>query len=248
MKNTYKLLLFCLLTSIGYSQNTLKIDTILGENGIFKRFNPKEIVDGQKIDFNLKIVYSGNDKQGKPIGGSIFLNTKYGYVGIAHSKDFVFDPNSKKFNFIVFSNSLQNFTFKTDKKGKKTVVSMPFNPNHEKEKLDIKKSNEETKTFEPFNLKTFAYTNQSNENNDLRYFNDSTLSGLSEFSNQMGYAGLGFYQVDNKTILCTSIEMENSNFTIEKIEAVNITLNTGEFKKEELGISNEMMQQMMKKL
>ena len=76
MKNTYKLLLFCLLTSIGYSQNTLKIDTILGENGIFKRFNPKEIVDGQKIDFNLKIVYSGNDKQGKPIGGSIFLNTK----------------------------------------------------------------------------------------------------------------------------------------------------------------------------
>jgi hypothetical protein len=248
IKNSCLLLLFCLLTNISYSQNNIKIDTILGENGIFRRFKAKEIVEGQKINFNLKISFSGMDKQGKSIKGSLFVNTTYGYVGIAHSKDFVFDTNAKKFNFMVFSNSLQNFTFLTDNKGKKTVMSMPFNPNNKKEKLNIKKSDASPKILGQFNLKSFAYSNQNGTNDGLRFFTDANLSNASKFNNQVGYAGLGFCQVGNKTILCTAIEMGNSNFTIDKMEAINVALNTSEFKKEDLGISKEMIEKMMKKL
>jgi hypothetical protein len=248
MKITYKTLILCLLTNIGYSQNAVKMDTILGENGIFKRFKAKEITEGQSLNFNLKIEYSGNDKQGKPLNGNLYINTKYGYVGIAQTKDFVFDANAKKFNFMVFSNSLQNFTFHTDNKGRKSVMSMPFNPNNKKEKLDIKKSDAIPKILSQFNLKSFAYSNENGATNGLRFFTDSSLSNSSKFSNQISYAGLGFYQVGNKTILCTSIEMGNSNFTIDKIEAINVTLNTSEFKKEASPISNDMIQEMMKRL
>ncbi len=247
-KVIFNLLMICFLSNIGYSQNEIKVDTILGENGIFKRFKAKEIIDGQKINFNIKISFSGNDKKGKPINGFIFVNSKYGYVGIAQSKDFVFDTNAKKFNLMVFSNSLQNFTFTIDNKGRKSVMSMPFNPNNKKDKLDIKKSNVSAKIFSQFNLKSFAYTDENGATNGLRFFTDSSLSNSSKFSNQVGYAGLGFYQVGNKTILCTAMEIDNSNFTIDKIEAINLSLNTSEFKKEELPISNEMMQEMMKKL
>lgn len=240
--------MICLLTNIGYSQNAVKIDTILGDNGLFKRLKPKEISEGQNINFNLKVSYTGKDKQGKSVSGIFFVNTKYGYVGIAQTKDFVFDVNTKKFTFMVFSNSLQNFTFRTDNKGKKSVISMPFNPNNKKEKFDIKKYDASPKNFSQFNLKSFAYSNQSGTNDGIRFFTDSNLSNSSKFTNQVGYAGLGFYQVGNKTILCTSMEIGKSSFTIDKIEAVNVVLNSSEFKKEDLGISNEMMEEMMKKL
>lgn len=248
MKKIYKTLILCFLTNISYGQNAVKMDTILGENGIFKRFKAKEIIEGQSLNFNLKIEYSGNDKQGKSLNGNLYINTKYGYVGIAPTKDFVFDANVKKFTFMVFSNSLQNFTFRTDNKGRKSLMFMPFNPNNKKEKLDIKKSDANPKTFSQFNLKSFAYSNENGATNGLRFFTDSSLSNSSKFSNQIGYAGLGFYQVGNKTILCTSIEIGNSNFTIDKIESVNETLNTSEFKKEASPISNDMIQEMMKRL
>lgn len=248
MKNTIKTLILLMITNVAFAQNTVKVDTILGENGIFKRFKAKEIAEGQKINFNLKMTFSGTDMKGKSIIGSLFVNTKYGYVGVAQTKDFAFDANAKKFTLMVFSNSLQNFTFRTDHKGKKTVISMPFNPNNKKEKLDIKKSSESPKNFNPLNIKSFAYSNQSGDNNGIRYFTDSSLSNASKFSNQIGYAGLGFYQIGNKTILCTAMGTGSSSFTIEKIEAVDVVLNTSEFKKEDIGISNEMMQEMMKRL
>lgn len=248
MKNIYKLLIFGLLTNLSFAQTKIKLDTILGENGIFKRFKQKEITEGQKISFNLKISFSGIDKQGKPINGNLFVNSKYGYVGIAQTKDFVFDVNAKKFTLMVYSNSMQNFTFRTDNKGRKMVVSMPFNPETKKQNLDIKKSNAAAKTLEQFNLKSFPYSNQNSANDGLRYFTDSNLSNSSKLSNQLTYAGLGFYQVGAKTILCTSLEMGNSSFTISKIEAVNVSLNSSEFKKETSPISNEMVQEMMKRL
>ena len=244
MKKIHKLLIMCLLANITFSQNNIKIDTLLGENGVFRRFKPTKIIIGQKINFNIKIAFSGLDTQGKSVSGSIFINSKYGYVGIAHNKEFVFDTNSKNFNFMVFSNSSQNFTFITDNKRKKTVMSMPFNSNNKKEKLDIKKINAMPKVFSQFNLKSYAYSN----NNGTLFFTDSNLSNSSKFINQIGYAGLGFYQVGAKTVLCTSMEVEKSTFTVDKIEAVNITLNTSEFKKEDLGISAEMMEAMMKKI
>lgn len=247
-KLIFSILTICFLTNAIYSQNKIKLDTLLGENGVFKRFKAKEIVEGQKINFNMKISFLGKDKQGKSVNGFLFLNTKYGYVGIAHNKDFFFDTNAKKFNFMVFSNSLQNFTFTTDNKGRKSVMTMPFNPNNKKEKLDIKKSNASLKIFSQFNLKSFAYNNENGSTNGLLFFTDSSLSNSSKFSKQLGYAGLGFYQVGNKTVLCTATEIDNSNFTIDKIEAVDLTLNTSEFKKIESPISNEMMEEMMKKL
>ncbi len=248
MKNIYKLLLLGLITNMSFGQNNIKLDTILGENGVFKRFKPKEIIDGQKISFNLKISFSGNDKQGKPINGNLFVNSKYGYVGIAQTKDFVFDANAKKFTLMVYSNSMQNFTFRADNKGRKMVMSMPFNPESKKQAIDIKKSNAAAKTLEQFNLKSFPYSNQNSASNGMRYFTDPNLSNSSKFSNQMAYAGLGFYQIGNKTILCTSMEIGNSNFTIDKIEAVNVSLNSSEFKKEASPISNEIVQEMMKRL
>lgn len=248
MKNIYKILIFSLLTNISLAQSNIKLDTILGENGIFKRFKPKEISDGQILNFNIKISFSGNDKQGKPVNGSLFVNSKYGYVGISQSKDFVFDANAKKFTLMVYSNSMQNFTFRTDNKGRKMVMSMPFNPESKKQNIDIKKNNLTPKTLEQFNLKSFAYSNENSTTNGLRYFTDSNLSNSSKFSNQLAYAGLGFYQIGNKTILCTSLEMGNSNFTIDKIEAANVSINSSDFKKDVSPISSDMVQEMMKRL
>ena len=248
MKNIFKILIIYLLANISHGQNSVKIDTLLGENGIFKRFKPKEISEGQKINFNLKITFSGTDLKGNSVFGSFYINSKYGYVGIAHNKDFVFDVNAKKFTFMVFSNSLQNFSFRTDNKRKKSVMSMPFNPNNKKEKLEIKKHSASPKNFSQFNLNSFAYINQSGINDGVRFFTDPNLSNSSKFINQIGYAGLGFYQVGNKTILCTSMETGKSSFKIDKIEGVNIVLNSSEFKKDDLGISNEMMHEMMKKI
>ncbi len=248
MKNICKILIFCLVTNFAFAQNNVKIDTLLGDNGIFKRFQPKKIIDGQKIIFNLKVAFSGIDKKGKSVGGFIFMNTKYGYVGISHSKDFIFDPNNKKFNFMVFSNAMQNFTFLNDNKGKKTVMSMPFNPSNKKDKLDIKKSAAAPKMFAQFSLKSYAYNNGIGNNNNILFFTDANLSSSSKFNSQMAYAGLGFYQIGNKTVLCTSMEVDKSSFTIDKIEPVNIVLNTNEFKKEDLGIPKEMMEAMMKKM
>lgn len=245
-KSTYFAILFSFITLPFYSQNTVKLDTLLGDNGVFKRFKPKEIKLGQNLNFNLKISFSGTDKKGKTLNGFIFMNTKYGYVGVAQTKDFEFNTD-KKFNLMVFSNSQQNFTFITDNKGRKTVMGLAFNPNRNKDKVSIKKNAAAAKTVAQSNIKSYAYSNDNLENG-LLYLTDSNLSNSNNFKNLLGYAGLGLYQVDSKTVLCSAMTSINSTFEINKIEAVKIVLNTSEFKKEEMEGMNAAVIEMMKKL
>ena len=231
-----------------YSQNGIKLDTLLGEKGIFKRFKPKDISDGQIVNFNLKILFSGADKQGKNRNGILYLNTNKGYVGVAFSKNFVFDTNSKNFMLMVYSNSLQNFTFHTDKKGKKIMISMPFDPKNKNKEIDIKKSDKPSLAFSQFNLIGYPYYNGNGSANGILYFTDPNFSNGSNFKNQLAYAGLGFYQAGNKTVLCLAMKSENSIFKIDKLESVKVSFDTSEFKKQAMEVSNNVVLEMMKKL
>jgi hypothetical protein len=247
-KSIYFSILFSCVSLSFYGQNGIKLDTLLGENGILKRFKPKDISEGQIVNFNLKISFSGTDKQGKNRNGMLYLNTNMGYVGIAHSNDFVFDANSKNFNLMVFSNSLQNFTFHTDKKGKKTMILMPFDPKNNKKEINIKKSDKSSITLSQFNLIAYPYYNGNGSTDGILYFTETNLTKASNFKNQLAYAGLGFYQVGNKTVLCMAMETGNAIFKIDKIEAVKVHFNSSEFEKQEMKGMNSAVLEMMEKL
>lgn len=122
MKN--KIILLLLI--IGFTTNfthgqSIKMDTLLGAKGLFSKFKPKEISAKQKLSFNVKIIYSMKEKNGKTTEGCVYFNTKHGYFGVANFKEGTgeFNPNDKNFSFMVYSHSLQNFIFTNDRKGNK---------------------------------------------------------------------------------------------------------------------------------
>lgn len=232
-----------------YAQ-TINIDTLLGSNGIFKRFNPKDITDNQVLSFNLRVVYTGTDLKGKAIRACFYANTVQGYVGMpsnSDKNDFTINPNAKDFRLMVYSHSLQNFIFSSSRKGK-TVMSMPFRPDMKKSMLKISKGNQDPKTLNQYNLKAYPYTNEMTQDKATFYLTDANLNGSSKPTNQLTFAGLGFHQIDNRTVLCMALASEKANFEIEKIETVKVSINMADFKKEEMEGMNEAVQEMMKKL
>ncbi len=230
------------------------MDTLLGKNGIVKRFTPKEISAGQKLSFNLKLIYSLKNKSGNEQLVSAYLNTKYGYIGIKPvvDGDNSFNPDAKNFKLIVYSNSMQNFMFNTSKKGKKTMMAMPTMPKNEFkfDDVTIKRENAASKKCTNLNIDGYGYNNSKSSANEkvIMYLSDATLAGKVKYQNQLCYAGIGFYQINGKTVLNMSIETNEANIILQKIEAVNFALNSSDFKKEDSGVSTEMMEAIMKNL
>ncbi|MEC4005752.1 hypothetical protein OX283_013860 [Flavobacterium sp. SUN052] len=252
MKKIILILLF-IGSNFSYSQ-TIKLDTLIGKNGILKRFSPKEISYGQKLSFNLRLIYTLKDKSGKEQKVCAYMNTKYGYIGILPSKndDYTFNSDAKDFKLMVYSNSMQNFMFSTSKKGKKTVMSMPIAPKTEikMDDVTVKQENSIAKKSTNLNIDSFGYNNSKTASNEkiVMYLSDSNITGTFNSKSKLCHAGLGFYEINGKTVLNMSIEKNGMKITIDKIESVNVSLNSGEFKKEESGVSKETIEAMMEKL
>lgn len=253
MKKIMLLLLFGFITNSIHSQS-ISTDTLIGKNGVLKRFTPKDISYGQKLSFNLRMIYSMKNKNGITQEVCAYLNTKYGYVGILPVKngDYSFNPNGNNFKLIVYSNSMQSFMFNTSKKGKKTVTQMPSMARNEikMDNVTVKKESSASKKCTNLNIDGFGYNNSKSAANEkiTMLLSDANLTGKLSSQNQLCYAGLGFYQVNGKTVLNMSIEKDGVKIALNKIESVNASVNSADFKKEESPISNEMMQEMMKKL
>lgn len=254
MKKIIKLLLLIGLTSnLTYSQS-VKLDTLLGANGLFSKFKPKEITTSQKLSFNIKMTYIMKEKNGKTTEMSAYFNTKHGYFGLLNSKSDTqkFNPDDKNFNFMVYSHSLKNYVFSNDRKGNKTVMSIPINPqnNFKMEKVSLKKENIPSKKFTSSNLVGYPYNNSKNnpKNKVIVYLNEKTISTKPQQNKQLSFAGLGFFLVDGKTVLSMCLENNGTVISLSKIEKVAINFNASEFKKEEMEGMDKAMEEMMKNL
>lgn len=253
MKKIILVLLIGFITNNTQSQS-IKIDTLLGTKGLFSKFKPKEITNTQKLSFNLKMTYSMKDKNGKNIETQVYFNTKLGYFGVVNSKNAsgTFNPDDKNFNFMVYSHSLKNFIFSNNRKGKKTVMSIPINTKNEfkMDNVTLQKDSNPSKKFTDQNIVGYPYNNSKTSAKDkvIVYLNDNSISGNYKYKNQLSFAGLGFYQINDKTVLSTSIENNGNAITLTKIEGVAINFNASEFKKEEMEGMDKAMEEMMKKL
>ena len=253
MKKIFAILLLGLLSNFAFGQS-VKLDTLLGSKGLFSKFKPKEITANQKLSFNVKLTYTMKEKSGKTIVGTAYFNTKHGYFGVVNSKNGSeeFNPNDKNFNFMVYSHSLKNFIFSTDRKGKKTVMSIPMNPKSDfkMENVSLKKDSNTSKKFTSSNIVGYPYNNSKTSAKDkvILYLNDNSISTKIQQNEQLSFAGLGFFKVDGKTVLCMSIENNGTTISLNKIEKVAIKLNASEFKKEEMEGMDKAMEEMMKNL
>jgi hypothetical protein len=242
-----------IFTSNSYSQ-TVKLDTLVGSKGLFSKFQPKEITSNQKLSFNMKMTYTITEKNGKIMIGTIYFNTKHGYFGILNTKDEneAFNPNDKNFNFIVYSHTLKNFIFTTDRKGKKKVMSIPFNPNNhfKMDEIALKKENLPVKKFTSSNLDGYPFNNSKTTSKDkvIVYLNENAISNKIQKGKQLSFAGIGFYEFDGKTVLSMNIENNGNVMTLTKLEKVDIKLNGSEFNKQEMGGMEKTMEEMMKKI
>jgi hypothetical protein len=253
MKKIIFLLVIGFITNFCHSQS-IKIDTLLGAKGLFSKFKPKEITAKQKLSFNIKITYSMKEKSGKKIEGTAYFNTKHGYFGVYNSKnaDEEFNPNDKNFSFMVYSHSLQNFIFTNDRKGNKKVMSMPINPKKDfkMDNVNLSKESVPSKKFTAANIVGYAYNNSKKTAKDkvIVYLNDNSISNKTQHNEQLSFAGLGFFKVDGKTVLCMSIENNGAVISLSKIEKVNLSFDSSDFKKEEMEGMDKVMEEMMKKL
>lgn len=226
---------------------SIKMDTLIGNNGIFKRYIPKEISPNQNLHFNLKIKFSGSTKNGKPVQGEILMNTKNGYFGLLKSGTGNFEANSKNFNLLVYSAFLKNYHFSTDKKGNKMVMSLPIDGKMEQQEAEIKNGNSPAKTFTSHQIKAFPYNNLQSPLVNF-YFSEANLSGKLKSVKRIMYSGLGFIEINGKTVICMQMENGESEFHVDSIEKVAYNLDTSEFKKnkEMDGVQNQ-IQDLMKK-
>ena len=249
------LLLAVINLSINYSHSqSVKMDTLLGAKGFFSKFKPKEITANQKLSFNLKMNYTMKDKSGKTAEVCVYMNTKHGYIGMLHVKKGVdsFNPNAANFNLVVYSNSMKSLIFSNSKKGKKSVIAMPAIQKNEfqLDHLNLKREGNSSKKFTNLNSIGYAFNNGKTAAKDriIMYLSDATIAGKYDYKNQLSYGGMGFYQINNKTVLNFCIERDNMNMTLTKIESVAVTLTGAEFKKEEMEGMDQAMEEMMKKL
>lgn len=252
MQKIILVFLISLITNYANSQN-IKIDTLLGSKGLFSKFKPKEISEKQQLSFNVKMTYSMKDKKGKNIQTYVYFNTKHGYFGVINSdkeKD-SFNPNDKNFSFMVYSHSLKNYVFSTDRKGRKSLISIPINTsnNFKIDDITLKKESSTSQKFSNLNLVGYPYNNSKTTNEKVvLYLNDNSISGKYQYKNQLSFAGLGFFQINDKTVLSMCIENNGTTITLIKIEGIAINFDATEFKKEEMEGMEEAMKEMMKEL
>lgn len=253
MKKIIIFLIIVLNFNLATSQN-IKLDTLIGKNGIIKRFSPKEISKGQKLSFNLKLNYSMKNKSGSEQEVAVYMNTKYGYIGMipSNGQGTTFDPDSKNFKLMVLSNAKQSFMFTTSNKGKKSMMAIPMMPQNQFkfDDVTIKKENTASKKSTNLSIDGYAYNNSKTDVKDkvVMYLSDAALAGNVNYQNQLCYAGIGFYSINGKTVLNMSIESNDTKITLNKVEGVNVYLKTADFKAEESGMTNEMMQEILKKV
>jgi len=248
------LIIIGLYTNIASSQS-IKMDTLLGKNGLFSKFKPKEVTNKQRLSFNVKMTISMKEKNGKNEEMYVFFNTKHGYYGLLNSdgKSSVFNPNDKDFNFMMFTHTMKSLVFTNDRKGNKTVVSLPVMPNKDEfkmEKVTLKKDGSTSKKFTNLGITGYPYNNSKNSAKDkvIVHLNDNSISGNYQYKNQLSFAGLGFYQINDKTVLSMCLESNGTIITLSKIEPVSIKFNASEFKKEEMEGMDKAMEEMMKNL
>ncbi|NOT92215.1 hypothetical protein [Ferruginibacter sp.] len=232
--------IICLLifTSSVTAQN--KIDSLLGTKGIFNKLVPKKIVPNSTLSFNLKLTVASIGKKVdlKTAPVIMYLNTIDGYSGVDQSttKSATLNSNTADFVLLVETLSKQSFAY-TNKKGQgKAVEELTTNLINTYNNLPIKKTDATTATPKKQLNNTITsipyFVNTSGMQKKLvRYLYGINLPDEALFKSYLGNYGVGFYNISGNTFLCTSTEDKFMKIEIIKIEKVNVSINTADFKK-----------------
>ena len=232
----------CLLffNSSLFAQN--KIDTLLGNKGIFSKLVPQKIVPNTLLSFNLKLTVTSTGKKAdvKSAPAIMYLNTLDGYVGVDQSatKSATINTNTPDFVLYVETLSKQSLAY-TNKKGEgKKVEELTTNLINTYNNLPIKKTDAAAATPKKQLNNTLTATpyfvNTSGMQKKLvRYLYGINLPDEGLFTSYLGNYGVGFYNRSGNTFLCTSTEDKFMKIEITKIEKVNVLINTNDFKKKQ---------------
>jgi hypothetical protein len=224
----------CIVTNVVAQSADLqrKLDSLVGDKGIFKTMVEKPIGFDRDIHFNLRIYTKSNF--GKNSNACFYVNTKEGIIGII---DITKNPTASFTNnhltIMVIDKNANNLRFTIDKKGKKEVQSIPYSPLMESvpKEMQIKKMTDKNakKIYAEEALTAFAYCNPMRVDMKkylygLRYPQDGFVK------NYLGAFGVGFYNISGATYICMQSVFAEKEIEITKIESVDITLNTSQFK------------------
>jgi hypothetical protein len=234
----YSIACLFLFSSSLFAQN--KIDSLLGNKGIFSKLVPKKIIPNTLLSFNLKLTVLSTGKMAdvKTAPAILYLNTVDGYVGVDQSANKQAAPNANTTDFVFYVETLskQSFVY-TNKKGQgKVAEELGTNLINTYNNLPIKKTDGTTATSKKQLNNTLTaipyFVNTSGMQKKLvRYLYGINLPEEGLFKSYLGSYGVGFYNISDNTFLCTSNEDKFMKIEITKIEIVNVSINTNEFKK-----------------
>lgn len=236
MKKYFLFLFLCFLSKPILAQN--KIDSLLGNKGIFSKLSTKTIRHNDVLSFDLKVTVlstaiKGSKKQSEIV---MYLNTKEGYVGIDHTskQSKIISDTDNEIDFIVETLSKQSFKYSTIL-GNRKVEKLASNLINNYNDLPFKKSDPMVSKPKKYLKNTITATPYFIETSGLQkkytrycYGTENNLEG--SLKSYLGSFGVGFYNVNDKTILCIATEHPFLNIEITKIEKVNILFNTSKFK------------------
>ncbi|MBP6430797.1 MAG: hypothetical protein KA319_03440 [Ferruginibacter sp.] len=214
-----------------------KLDTLLGENGVFKTLKSKSISLGTKVAFNIKLSFTATAKE-EQSQGAIYLNTKDGFIGV----DFA-DNNHAKLvaatnadvDFTIYSQTKQNFHFYTEGKKDKWVESLPYMPTSVSVQVTVKKATVNIATAQQYlnnSVQATPYYNVKSKNpkQELKYLYGKNLPADGTVKNYLGTVGIGFYNINGLTFLCLGSQSEKQKVVVNKIENVNVQFDPTSFK------------------
>lgn len=198
----YSIAFLLFFNSSLFAQN--KIDSLLGNNGIFSKLVTKKIVPNTLLSFNLKLTVTSTGKKAdvKSAPAIVYLNTFDGYVGVDQST--TLNVNTTDFVFYVETLSKQSFVY-TNKKGQgKLVEELTTNLINTYNNLPIKKTDATTATPKKQLNNTLTaipyFVNTSGMQKKLvRYLYGINLPDEGLFKSYLGNYGVGFYNISGNT-------------------------------------------------
>lgn len=236
MKKQLFILSLLFLSITLFSQN--KIDAFLGEKGIFSTFSPKNIQPNGLLTFDVKVTLLSTPSIAsiKPSTSVMYFNTKDGYIGVDHSSNSskVINEDNSDLDFIVETLTKQGYKY-SNVGGVKKVEKLETNLINNYNKLPFVKSDptvakpkkylNNTITAAPYFINTIGMQKKY-----VRYCYGTASSLEGSLKSYLGCYGVGFYNVSDNTILCVATEHPTLKIEITKIEKVNISFKTSQFK------------------
>lgn len=217
-----------------WSQNAF--DSFLGTNGIFKTLVPKTINANNNLSFDLKVTVQSTAVKGskKTTTTVMYLNSKDGYVGINQSSNSALNENDTSLDFVVETLNKQSFRY-SNQAGAKKVEKLESNLINTFKNIPLKKIDASVAKPKKYLKNTLTATPYFVDTSGLQkkytrycYGLENSLEG--NFKSYLGSFGVGFYNVNNQTILCIATEHPFMNIEITKIEKVKIVFDTSKFK------------------